>query len=284
MHLSSNPWNSEIFSLGDTKVTPSTLAAALAVFVGSYLLSQLVQVAIRRGLRARGIRAEGSVGALSRLLHYLVVLIGAAVALQTAGVQLGALFAAGAVFAVGIGFAMQNIAQNFVSGVILLVERSIKPGDVIEVGGQMVKVADMGIRSTVVRTLDGDELIVPNSNLVSVTVKNFTLADSFCRVRVKVGIAPGADLGEVAQLLEQVARAADWRDRDFEPEVSMVEMSATGVEFEVSAFTQDPWNQKTHLARFKVDLWQVLRGRGLSGAPREAGGIEPAPELLAFIR
>ena len=86
-------------------------------------------------------------------------------ALQIIGIDLSTLFAAGAVFAVGIGFAMQNVAQNFVSGVILMVERSIKPGDVLSIGEEVVKVEKMGIRSTIVRTRDEEEVIVPNSIL-----------------------------------------------------------------------------------------------------------------------
>src|SRR4030095_8726722 len=102
------------------------------------------------------------------------IVVGLTLALHLAGIKLGAVFAAGAVFAVGLGFAMQNIAQNFVSGVILLVERSIEPGDVIEVNTQVVRVHQMGIRATLVRTLDDEDMIVPNSILVQTTVKNYT--------------------------------------------------------------------------------------------------------------
>ncbi len=129
------------------------------------------------------------------------------VAMRTTGIRLDALFAAGAVFAVGFGFAMQNIAQNFVSGVILLFERTIKPGDVIEVGGQIVKVQQMSIRATIVRTLDEEDVIVPNSSLVQSNVKNFTLEDNIYRVRVTVGVSYSSDVPKVKAALEGCARS-----------------------------------------------------------------------------
>src|SRR6187200_2899211 len=134
-------FNSELFRIGNTPVNLMTVLTVGVIIVFSYSLSWGLRTALRRALKRRGVGVEkGGVSAAGRFFHYFVVLGGIAVALNTVGIQLQALFAAGAVFAVGIGFAMQNIAQNFVSGVILLFERTIKPGDVIEVGGQIVKV------------------------------------------------------------------------------------------------------------------------------------------------
>ena len=119
---------------------------------------------------------------------------------------LEALFAAGAVFAIGLGFAMQNIVQNFVSGVILLAERTIKPGDVLQVDGRFVKVRHMGIRSTICRTLDEEEIIVPNATIVQSTVTNYTLQDSLFRLRCTVGVVYGSDMVLVKNTLQRAAQ------------------------------------------------------------------------------
>ncbi|HEV8245243.1 MAG TPA: mechanosensitive ion channel domain-containing protein, partial [Polyangiaceae bacterium] len=159
--------NVELFRIGTTPVTPSTVLFATLIVFASWALSAVIRFALRRSFRRRGVQyEEGGVWVAARLFHYLILLTGVMVALNTAGVKLEGLFAAGAVFAVGLGFAMQNIAQNFVSGVILLIERSIEPGDVIEVNSQVVRVHQMGIRATLVRTLDDEDMIVPNSILV----------------------------------------------------------------------------------------------------------------------
>jgi len=98
-------------------------------------------------------------------------------------------------FPVGLGFAMQNIAQNFVSGLILLVERAIKPGDIVEVEGRVVRVLKMGIRTTIARTRDDEEIIIPNASLVQSSVKNYTLEDSYFRISRTPTSGSGSELG-----------------------------------------------------------------------------------------
>src|SRR5437762_8813129 len=176
--------NVKLVEIGGHPVTLMTVATTIAIVVLSFFLSRVVQGGIVRALGADG----GSVHVATRLSHYVIIVVGLSVALQTAGIDLRALFAAGALFAVGIGFAMQNVAQNFVSGVILLVEHSIRPGDVLEIEGKQVRVIEMGVRSTRVRSRDDEVLIVPNSTLVQSTVRSFTLVDTLCRVRVAVGV------------------------------------------------------------------------------------------------
>ncbi len=165
----------QLFTIAGTPISVATAISAVAVLVAAMVISRAARHALSTALRLRGLKAEGRLAAVARLSHYTIMLVGVGIAIQTLGIDLGALFAAGALFAVGIGFAMQNIAQNFVSGVILLVEQAIKAGDMIEVDGRIVRVVNMGIRSTVARTRDEEDLIIPNATIVQATVKNFTL-------------------------------------------------------------------------------------------------------------
>ena len=121
-----------LFNLAGTPVTVATVVVFLMILLATFIISRLIQKALIRGLVARKVKDEGTIEVARRLLHYGVLATGLAIGLQTIGVNLAALFAAGAFFAVGLGFAMQNIMQNFVSGVLLFGERTIKPGDVIE--------------------------------------------------------------------------------------------------------------------------------------------------------
>ena len=159
-----------------------------------------------------------------KLLSQIVVAIGLGIGLQTIGINLSALFAAGAIFAIGLGFAMQNIMQNFVSGVILLTERSITPGDVLKVEQQFVQVQKMGVRATIARTLDDEEIIIPNSAIVQSTVTNYTLRDSMYRLRCTVGVVYSSDMRLVREVLEEyraddAAHASDTWPHVPEPEV-----------------------------------------------------------------
>ena len=188
-----------LFDLAGTPISLFTLLTLGVILIATWGLSRGLQRAVGSGMDRRQV-GTGTVGATQRLIHWVVMIIGASVALQTAGVNLSALFTAGAVFAVAIGFAMQTVVQNFVSGVILLVERSIKPGDILEVHGELLKVVDMRIRSTLARSLDEEDLIIPNSQLVQNTVKNFTLHDSISRLRAPVGVSYGSDVQQVFEV------------------------------------------------------------------------------------
>jgi small-conductance mechanosensitive channel len=185
-------------------------------------------------------------------------------ALQTAGVRLGALFAAGAVFAVGLGFAMQNLAQNFVSGVILLLERSIKPGDILEVEGQVVRVRETGIRSTLVRTRDEEEMIVPNATLVQATVKNYTLRDALYRLRVVVGVTYGADLALVRKTLEKVGDRLEWSVQGHPCQILLLEFGNSSVDFEVAVWTEDPWLARVNGSRLREAIWWAFKEQGIT--------------------
>ena len=183
----------QLFTVSGTPINIATVVVFMLIVGGTFLVSFLVQRAVMHFLRRRGIENKGTLAASSRLIHYLIIIGGVGIGLHNLGINLTALFAAGAVFAVAIGFAMQNILQNFVSGIILLVERTIKPGDVLEVDGRIVRVEHMSIRATIARTLDDEDIIIPNTSLVQATVKNLTLRDMSFRIRIPVGVSYGSD-------------------------------------------------------------------------------------------
>ena len=248
-----------LFTIGETDVTILTLVVALIIVLVSFLTSSLLRKALEKAAAERVEVDPGTVGVASRLVHYLIVIGGLGIALHTMGINLTGLFAAGALFAVAIGFAMQNLTANFVSGVILLSERVIKPGDVLEVDGQMVRVRDMGIRSTVARTLDDDDLVIPNSQIVQSTVRNFTLRDSLYRLRVLVGVSYGSDLKTVRQVLEQTAETAAWRSGQKTPVVLLTEFGTSSVDFEVSVWIDDPWTSRRRRSELREAIWWNLK-------------------------
>ena len=268
-----------LFEIGGRAVTLGTLIASVLTMVTAYVLSFL----LRRGLlRALGGTDQGALHSITRLLHYAVVLIGFSVALQTAGIDLRALFAAGALFAVGIGFAMQNVAQNFVSGLILLVEHSIRPGDVLEIEGKQVRVVEMGVRSTRVRSRDDEVLIVPNSTLVQSTVRSFTLLDSLCRVRVTVGVGYDMDMRAVRATLDEAAKKLPIRSLAKEPLVLLNDFGASSVDWEVSIWIEDPWSLRPSAAALREAVWNAFAERGIRMAFPQLDLHLDAPVIAAL--
>lgn len=254
----------QLFQLGDTQVTVATVLSVLLVIFATLWISRLARGGLRRVLLGRGVLPESSVASLITLLHYAILITGFAIALETIGLNLAALFAAGAIFAVGLGFAMQNIAQNFVAGVILLIERTIRPGDILELEGRVVKVLQMGIRATIVRTRDGEDLIVPNSILVQTTVKNFTLSDSVYRLQTRVGVAYSSDMGAVRETLERVVADLQWRHAERDPQVFLSEFGTNAVVFDVAVWMDDPWGGRIARSDLNEAIWAALKEHGIT--------------------
>lgn len=247
------------FTIGGSEVTVADLFVVVAILVIAFLFSRIVRQGLDRIMRRRGVDDEGTIAITLRIVHYVVVVLGLLTAVGQVGINLSALFAAGAVFAVGIGFALQGLTVNFVSGVILLFERSIKPGDIVEVDGYVARVLKLGIRTTLCRNRDDEEILVPNSHLVDSTVKNFTLHDSILRLRGTVGVAYESDVARVMEVLDTMADGLEWRLRDRTPVVLLTGFGASSIDFEVSVWTADPWQAPRFRSELLQGIWFALK-------------------------
>lgn len=257
-------WSIELIEIGDTTVTPGTIVVFLLVILATLLTSKLARRGLDRWLKRSPVYSETSSTVAQRLLHYAVLLGGFVAAMQTIGIDLSTLFAAGAVFAVGLGFAMQNVAQNFVSGVILMVERSIKPGDILMVEEQMVRVERLGIRSTIVRNRDEEELIVPNSILAQGSVKNYTLTDNLHLLKAEVGVVYGSDMKLVREVLERTAREIPWRVQQEDPRILLKQFGSSSVDFNVFVWIDQPWISRRLLSDANERIWWALKQAGIT--------------------
>ncbi len=248
----------------DNPITVGSTLGFAIVLVATFWASRALQSILATALRRRGVTDEGTIGTTQRLTHYVLILFGFAIAIEVLGFDLTALFAAGAVVAVGIGFAMQNILQNFVSGFILLIERSIKPADVLEVEGRIVRVETMGVRATIVRTWDDEQIIIPNSTLAQGTVKNFTLSDELYRVRCKVGVAYETDLDHAQEVLLAAARGMEGRSTAKDPVVLIWEFGDSSIVFDVSIWIHNVWKSRVNRSQLNHAIWKGLKEAGIT--------------------
>jgi small-conductance mechanosensitive channel len=196
----------KLLTVGGSTITLGSLLLGSTILLVALLLSSALSFSARRLLRARG-ATQGAQFAVAKIIRYVVVTIGVLAGVNAAGFQLGALFAASAVLAVGIGFGLQNVAQNFICGLILLVEQPVRHGDFVRVGETLGTVDDIGLRATHIITQDEVTIIVPNSALVTGQVINHSRPTTNLRIRVGVGVAYGSDTEQVRQVLLAVARA-----------------------------------------------------------------------------
>ena len=252
-----------LFSLAGTEVTSFSIVTFFVIIIITFIVSWIVQRFLGKTLGRRMIK-EGTFAAIRRLVHYLVLFVGLGVALQTVGIKMNALFAAGAVFAVAIGFAMQNVVQNFVSGIILLVERTIKPGDILDVDGTVIKVVEMGIRTTVGRTLLEEDIIIPNSILSQSAVKNLTLKNDLYLIGTKVGVEYNSDMKKVIDVLTETAQNLPWRVKEKEPNVLMSEFANSSVDFSVWVALPNPWRRRYYISELNKAIWFAFKASGIT--------------------
>jgi small-conductance mechanosensitive channel len=190
---------------------------------------------------------RGAREAIGTITRYVVLLIGLLVIVQTAGINLTTLNVLAGAIGIGIGFGLQNVVNNFFSGLIVMFERPIKIGDRIEVDGIDGDVIEIGARSTKVLTNDNIAIIVPNSKFITENVVNWKYSDDTVRFRIPVSVAYGSDARKVEKLLLEVAEANEDVLKNPPPAVRLIEFGDNGLKFELRAWTSTQTHRKGRL-------------------------------------
>src|SRR5579871_6394923 len=243
-------------SLGDG------VAVAVTLWV-SFQVARIVRVLLEEDVLPRLRLARGVAAAISAGANYLILVAGSALALSAAGLDPGRLTLLAGALSVGIGFGLQNVVNNFVSGLILLLERPIQIGDIIGLGDVTGTVRRIGIRSSTIMTGDGAEMIVPNGDLIGQRVMNWTLSSTRRRFDVSVCVAYGTEPARVIALLEQAARTvADVLDRPA-PAALFAGFNPNGLDFALSAWTDRQEALGAVRSQVALAVHDALRGAGV---------------------
>jgi small-conductance mechanosensitive channel len=262
-------------TFGDVTVSPGDIALFVVTLGVSIILARFLRFVLDEGVLPAVRLPRGVPAAISMTAQYVVAGAGLVLAVSASGMTMDRFtFLAGAI-GVGVGFGLQNVVNNFVSGLILLYERPVQKGDIVEVGPLLGEVRRIGVRSSTVHTYDGAEVIVPNATLIAQEVVNWTLSDRRRRVEIKVGVAYGTDPARVLDLLVGVVRGRPGVEQTPAPAALFDGFGDSSLDFLLRFWTPE------------IDSWVQVRSdvrTAIHAALNDAGIEIPFPQRDLHLR
>lgn len=252
-------------TLGRTRI--SLLATAKLLLLGAatlVLASWLSRLIERRIARSRYMSTGMRVG-LAKFSKFFLLTVAILIALNGIGIDLTTLTVFGGALGVGLGFGLQRIASNFISGFILLFDRSIRPGDVISIGDSFGWVEELHARYVVIRTREGVETLIPNENLITSEVINWSYSDRHVRVKIPVQISYGDDPEQAMKLMLDAAGTETRVLKDPPPVCRLMGFGDNGIDLELRVWIDDPQHGVSNVrSAINLAIWRVFKERGIT--------------------
>ncbi|MEQ1603408.1 MAG: mechanosensitive ion channel domain-containing protein [Pyrinomonadaceae bacterium] len=256
--------NYNLFALGDAKITPLSILYVLLLAIALIYLSSKLKNLLITSLLARTRLDLGAQQAIGTITRYVVLFVGTLIIFQTVGIDLTTLNVLAGAIGIGIGFGLQNIANNFISGLILLIERPIKAGDRVEIDDVNGEVVSIGARSTTIRTNDAIAIIVPNSKFISENVINWSFGGEIIRFKIPVGVACDSDIDLVTEILLKIAEENEDVAETPPPSVRLVELGTSALIFELRAWSRAKLHRPGHFrSGINYEIVRKFRQHGI---------------------
>ncbi len=262
--------NKPLFSINQTPISSFKLGLAILILLLGFLIGILYKKGINKLSESSHTITPSTKTLLANLGYYLILLIAFFVTLKTLGIDLSSIALIAGALSVGIGFGLQNMVSNFVSGLILMFERSIKIGDYVEIDDNLTgRISDIRMRSTTITTNDNIDVIVPNQDLIQNRVINWTMNDNIRRFRVPFGVAYGTDAKKVIQVVKEAVANSGYgdiyQDSKRKTRVIMTGMGDSSVNFELFVWIKgsEILYPKRTISRFLILIYEALNENGI---------------------
>jgi len=259
LHVFGQILNARLFTVSQTDVTLLSIIIFVFILIAIIYLSRLISRRMLDELLEKMQIEKGMRYTIRRITEYTLILIGAIIAFQFIGINLSGLAFIFGLLSVGIGFGLQNVTANFISGLILLFERPIQVGDRITVGETEGDVLEINIRSTTIRSLNNISIIVPNSEFIQSRVINWSHGDPKIRIDIDVGVSYDSDLDAVLRCLKEVALENSEVMKKPQPEVHLVEFGDSAWNMRLRLWIKNP--KRHHYVRSDINCAIVKKFR-----------------------
>ncbi|WP_394218811.1 mechanosensitive ion channel family protein [Halobacillus trueperi] len=278
-----------LFTIGQVDITLFLIIIAVLIITFAYRLSKILNEHLLPFFFERHHLDKGIQFTMERVVHYVIMVVAVLVSLTTVGIDLSALTVFAGVLGVGIGFGMQNIASNFISGLILLFERPIKVGDRVLIDDVIGDVEKISMRATVVRTLENEHIIIPNSYFLEEKVVNRSFSDPRLRLTIPIGVAYGSDAQEVKEILLHVAQLSKQNNTIVldapKPFVNFKGFGDSSLAFELFVWISDPKEVIRMKSELNFSIYEQLNENGIEiPFPQRDLHIKSAPESFMEVR
>ena len=277
--------NYPLFKISDNVITPIDFIIMILVIIIGWIIGKYYKKLIY-SLRKKHDLSHSTTTLLANMGYYFIITVTFLIALKSVGLNISSLAMIAGALSVGIGFGLQNVVSNFVSGIILMFEKSIKVGDYIQIDeSTRGEVKDISMRSTVIRTNDNIDLIIPNQTFIQNNIINWTLGDDIVRLRIPFGVAYGSDITKVEEVVLNAIEKSDLPfirtqklyTTDIQPRIIFVEMASSSLNFELFVWVKGEYAKRPR--RTTSEFLKVIYN-----ALNEAGIVIPYPQQDLHIK
>lgn len=253
-----------LFTIGDTQTTLGTLLATVIVVISTLLIGRLAKNTVQRLLNRFNEKEAGTVRVSGIVVQVFIWIIGFEIALHLLGIHLTTLIAASGFLALGAGFAVKNIVENFLSGGILRLEKTIRPGDLIVVNDTWMYIKHIGMRVTTALSYNGEEILIPNSQIAQSRVINLTRHNRLYRLQIQVGVSYNSDLDLVRKTIEQTIDRLEWRSQAKDPALYLDEYGSSSVNYSICVWIDDANDSRGRKSDLHEVVWRALKDAGIT--------------------